>query len=270
MAGALRVIGANTATFALRLDDGPADVTLLHAAEGGVLTGTVVRELGGPAFHSKKSIGERAVEELVVEVGLSMSQVLFDWMADTWNGAAEKRSGAILACDPYLSVTNERAFAGALITSIAVPALDAGSKDVGNVTIRFATESATLRIPPSTPKLLLGPAWKQTLTFWRAANFRLLIDGLDCSKVSRIDPFTVRRAVTASPPEPDAPVTLEPGKVDFPDLRITLPEVSAQSWLQWYDDFLIGGHDTDDLELQAAQGIREARVKAQEASSCRH
>jgi hypothetical protein len=38
------------------------------------------------------------------------------------------------------------------------------------------------------------------------------------------------------------------GAGDFPDLRISLAEGSAQTWIAWHDSFVVGGENADGAE----------------------
>jgi hypothetical protein len=80
------------------------------------------------------------------------------------------------------------------------------------------------------------------------SNFRLTIDGLDCTKVSKIDAFTIKQTTVTDDIGDARDYLKEPGKIEFPNLKITLPEASSESWLRWYEDFVIRGNNSDDKE----------------------
>lgn len=42
--------------------------------------------------------------------------------------------------------------------------------------------------------------------------------------------------------------TKEPGKLEFPNLKIRMPEVAAQSFIDWHDSFVIKGNNDDAKE----------------------
>jgi hypothetical protein len=85
----------------------------------------------------------------------------------------------------------------------------------------------------------LGVGPKQKL--WLTSNFRLDIDGIDAAKVSRIAPFVVRRPIEIV--SSGGTTTLQAGMVDFPALRVTLSMSSADSWFDWYEDFVLNGNN---------------------------
>jgi hypothetical protein len=97
--------------------------------------------------------------------------------------------------------------------------------------------------PPSGKVSLL--AAKQKL--WRVANFRLEIDGLDCTHVSRIEAFTVRREVTFAD-DGDGQTEVIPGNVAFPNLKVTLSAAFADTWYDWHEQFVVHGHSGEAFE----------------------
>ena len=43
-------------------------------------------------------------------------------------------------------------------------------------------------------------------------------------------------------------VQSKPGRLDFPNLKISLFEASAQTWIDWHDDFVIKGNNGESSE----------------------
>jgi hypothetical protein len=212
--------------FALRLD---GETTLLAGAAGGALFAGIVKETGGSGAYVKKHLAQPEFEDIITDLGLAMPDTLFDWIAAAWAAGDQPKDGALLAVDHQLAIKSERQFTAARIAATTVPALDAASKAALPLSLRLKPASITLA--PGAGKLPLGKA-KQRL--WQAANFRLTVDGLDCTKVSRIDSFTVPGAVG--------------GKVDFPVLAVTLAAASAATWAAWFDDFVVDGNNGDGAE----------------------
>lgn len=66
---------------------------------------------------------------------------------------------------------------------------------------------------------------------WLPSNFRLEINGLDCTKVSKIDAITMTTA-----PNVDGTPTFE-----FPNLAITFAASTLSSWKTWFDAFIVSG-----------------------------
>ena len=219
----------------LRLDDGPSPgVSLLRAGHGGRVFADVVRDPDADPAIVEKRLGARHLADFVVEVAGLTSAGLLDWVATSWTAAPTSRDGALLACAFDGTVVLEQSFDDALVVETVVPPLDAASKSQAAIVVRFlAQASATTQNPGG--KMAI-PLVKNAFKLWLASNFSLAIDGLDCTKVSRIDGFTVRRSITTGQPPGDEPI-------DFPDLRIHLSAISAASWLAWHQSFVVDGDD---------------------------
>ena len=245
--GSLRIrrLGSG-GSVALRLGAPHAgDVTLLSEGfHGGGVYADVVSTPEGGLHFAKKHLGPAKYDELILPVGLSMSAGLFDWVAGSWGPSPEKPDGAVLKLDVDLAIRTETGFGGALITETVVPTLDGSSKDAGLLVIRAQPEVLHTHVGAGKVKLA---ASKQKL--WRTSAFRLEIDGVDCTKVRRIDTFSVSRPPTAVS-DGAGGVMLTAGNVVFPNLHVTLPLAHAQSWFDWHEDFVVAGNNGDHLERQ--------------------
>jgi hypothetical protein len=237
------VRGYSSGHFALRLDTaGVPDITLLAGREGGLVAADVISVFGTGLPFAKKHLGPPRYEPFVVPIGLAMSDDLFNWVAGSWGLAPEARNGAVVECNANLAITREAAFFGALVAETQVPALDASAKEAGHLTVRFQPEFIDVTSGTGTLSLALA---KQKL--WRTSNFRLQIDGLDCTKISRIDGITVTRKVTMVS-SGSGGVSLVPDEVEFPNLKVTLSQASAQTWLDWHKSFVVDGNNGDAFE----------------------
>jgi hypothetical protein len=138
------------------------------------------------------------------------------------------------------------AFSNALLTEVAFPALDAASKDAAQISAKLTPEF-TQRSSASGAKLG-GSLTKVTQKQWRRSNFRLTIDGLDCTRVSRIEPLIVRQPLVDSPVGEARTYGPEPSALDIGDLVVTLAESHAQDWYAWHDNFLLKGNNSPPFE----------------------
>jgi hypothetical protein len=204
--------------FALRLDDGPTPgVCLLR-------DGRVGRD--------------RRIPDFVVEVASLEPSGLLEWVAGSWTGSTPRRAGAILSYAPDHTISVEQAFGGALISETVVPALDASAAEPAFLTVRFVSTTSKTTTNPG-GKLVI-PLDKGNLKRWLPSNFSLEIAGLDCTKVSRVGAFTIRRDVAPTTTPGNSSTA---GPVDFPDLRVYLSASSAQSWVAWRHEFVGNGQD---------------------------
>jgi hypothetical protein len=236
----------STGYYVLELDGVTSG--LLKDFEGGAVSAQVVEERTAPGPYVKKHIGRPVYEDLVLEFGFSMSRTLYDWIESSWERKDERKNGAIILCDSNMEARSRRVFREAVIADTTLPACNASSNDPSYVTLRLAPEYTRTEKASGKVNVALGPNQKT----WLPSNFRLAIDGLDCTHVSRIEPVSVKQRVVPDPIGELREYVREPGRVDFSNLRITMSESHAQSWIDWHQDFLIHGNCGQDRERSGA------------------
>jgi phage tail-like protein len=228
--------------FALELDGTMCG--FLKSVEGGAITADVIVEEPGTATFPKKHIGTPRYEELVLGVDLSLDKLFYQWLADTMAGKSVRRDGSIVAVDSRLKAVSERQFLRALITEVTVPKADAASKEAGFLTVKLLPEVLRARAGSGATTRVSAPKAKS----WLPANFKLEIDGLDCTKVAKIEPLTFKVKVSEDQVGEERIVTKEPTSMETPNLSITLPESASQTWTAWFDDFVVKGLSGDENE----------------------
>lgn len=203
----------------------------------------------GPDQVAKKHLGGVKYESISVTTGLDFKP-LNDWIAATMKGSNQRKSGSILEADYNYTVRGEREFANALITGVTFPAFDASSKEAGFITVQITPEYTRLKAGSGT--LQKGPVAGKQQKNWTPANFRFEMDGLDGTKVSRIESFTVGQQVAENPVGEQRDYQKEPARLEFPNLKVTLASTTAQTWEAWRDDFVVNGNAGDDREKNGA------------------
>ncbi len=206
----------------------------VKSIEGGDVTADVISEPAAAGAFPSKRLGPPRVEPFGMDVDLSMSGKWFSWIAGALAGTGRRQDGVVIACDFDNNAKSQREFTEALITEIGFPACDAASKDAAVLAVKF--EPRTVRTVKGSGKL----SWNfknASQRLWLPSNFRLEIDGLDCSKVSKVDALTFKQTSKD-----------EPGGLEVPNLKVTLPEASAQTWVAWHEDFVIKGNNDQSKE----------------------
>ena len=188
-------------------------------AEGGDISAPVIRVPDEGFF--RKHLGQPAPEPIVLSLDLSLNKVVYDWIAEFWQGIFKPRSGSVISVDQNNQAKSELVFEHATITGTTVPELDAESKTPSRLTVRLNAEK-TIRGPASGSVIGHGRPSK----LWLPANFRLDIEGLDTTRVSKIEPLTA---------------VADEGAIDFGDLRMLLPADRAESWSSWHKSFVVDG-----------------------------
>ncbi len=181
---------------------------------------------------------------------------MFDWITASWKGDVRPRNLAVTTVDQEGKVLHRREFRNAFLAATTIPTLD-GSPDPDVLGIRLVSQTVRTTPPggavplPTRPRL--GPLYP-----------RLELSGLDCTRVARIEEFTVRQAFRSVSADPRA--ALEPGPLSFPNLTVTLGSTSATDWQQWFENFVVKGYNdatnekTGTLALEDSQGKGLARI----------
>jgi hypothetical protein len=201
---------------------------LVTSAEGGDISAPVLRKPSGAVFQ--KHLGDPVVEPIELSLDLSLQHLVYDWIAATWEGKAPAKSGSLIELDVNNQARTELAFEKAVIASTTIPIADAASKAPARLGLTLDPAAAT-RKKASGP--VAGLALKPKKP-WLQANFRLQIDGLATTRVSRVEAMTV-----AAP---------EAGATDFPDVMVLFSATDADSWTQWHEDFVVKGNNDSSNE----------------------
>ncbi len=220
----------------------------VKSVDGGAISAEVINEPAGPSYFVKKHIGQPKYQEFEVQVGFSMTKKIYEWIAASWSMARPRANGSVVALDYKLQPQSERQFFNALLTETTIPAMDGSSKEPAYMTVRFAPEVIRMVKPGSSAKAGYGEYGKNEQKIFLPSNFRLEIAGLDCTKVNKIDSFTVKQTSATDQIGDKRDQLKEPGKLEFPNLKITLAEVTAQSWIDWHENFVIQGNNAEDKE----------------------
>lgn len=203
----------------------------VKSIEGGNITAEVISEPATTGGFANKRLGTARVEPFTIAADFSMAGKLFSWIAGATAGGGRRQDGVVIACDYDNNAKTQREFFEAIITEIGFPACDAASKDATFLTVVFQPQS--VRFGKGSGKVSWAPK-QGTQKLWVASNFRVEIDGLDCTKVNKIDAITIRQGVTQD--------------LEIPNLKITFSEVSASTWVAWHENFVIKGNNDDGQE----------------------
>jgi hypothetical protein len=230
--------------FALELDGATA---FIQSVEGGDAHAGVVEETLGPdACFASKHLAVLEYEEIAITCGTGMTAGFYAWLQSSLGCQTVRKDGAIVGTDFRFAERSRRTFTQALITEIGMPALDAADKDAAQMTVKLAPE-VTRRVKGSGQTVVpCGGAKIQKR--WLASNFRLTIDGLDCTKVSKVESLTIKQKVTENPVGEQRDPGSERRRIEFPNLVVTLPESAAQSFFDWHEEFVIEGNNGSEAE----------------------
>jgi hypothetical protein len=149
--------------------------------------------------------------------GQLIDRRVVEWINLAWNGTAEPKNGKVRASGAKTAIVFDKA----LITRTTLPALDAAAARIHpQFQLRLKAASVQTVAPGGG---VASPPALASQNPWRASDFRVTIDHVDCDRVSAIAPFRVAS---------------DPGQafgVSFPRLQMTFGGVDPISWQQWLE-----------------------------------
>ena len=249
VAGAEATRSYSAAHFVMELEGQSAGA--LRSVEGGGASAVIGTDgLGG------KQVVLPKYDDYTVEVGLGSSGLMNEWIAGFVNGQAPRKDGAIIAADFNYKAQRRAEFGQALITEVTVPKLDGSSKDPGALTVKITPYISALK--KGGGETVKAPASKAQ-KLWLPSNFRLEIGGLECKRVAKIDAFTIKQSLE------DIGEVREyqkvPGKIEYPNLKLSIAQADLDSWLAWYENFLVKAQNADSDEKDGTLTFLASNLK---------
>jgi phage tail-like protein len=233
--------------YAIELDG--IEAGWVSSVDGGHATSDVVVEKVGADHLQRKHIAGVKYEEITVSCGTGMSQKFYQWVKDSFDHKYSRKNGAVIAADYDYKEHSRLSFFNALISEIGFPALDAGSKDPCKMSIKLKPEYT--RQATGASGSIAGGKYKNDQVVqkkWLPSNFRLKIDGLDCTRVNKIEALTVKQKTVENAVGELRDYECEPAYLEIPNLVVTLAESHAAEFYKWHDDFVIKGNNGDAAE----------------------
>ena len=241
-------------TFALELDGQFID--FLKSTEGGFPKAEVIQELVGTNYIVKKHIGQPKYQDIAIQCDPVMPKPLFDWIASTLTMSHMRKNGAIITADYNRVIQSRLQFNNALITDIGFPACDAALKEPGYLTVKFAPELTT----PSAGKGSLTGAVGAKSKAWLPSDFPA-DNPRSRLQQGHEDRCTHGQQTIATQTIGEMrDVQKEPGKLEFPNLAITLAETSAGTFYAWFQDMVIKGNAGENNEKAGTLELLDPNV----------
>jgi hypothetical protein len=229
--------------------DGAKVSAYIKSVEGGFPKANLTDEAIGTDPLHVKHLSTREIEPFQVEVGLSGSKSVLMWIQDSWQKKFSRHNGQCTHADFNKMGRFEQHFTNALIMETAFPTLDGSTKEPGYLKVKFLAEQVELKQNDG-PRILADVAANQKM--WHNHAFRFRIDGVDMSKASKIDGFTIKQGVKALHTGAALFPELEPTKVEFPDLSVHLSLQFANPAMNWYNETVRRGAKDPSVEKTGA------------------
>lgn len=218
----------------------------LRSMEGGEIS-AVVSQNG-----AKKQIGPPVYGDLEVQVGLGIDKALQDWIKAAAQGKQSKTTCTVITADQSYQATSKSEFVDAIISELTIPTLDASSKDQAYLTVKFAPQAIKPGKPSSEKVSTAGVKQKSAAV----SNFKLTIDGLDCSKVAKVDAITLKQSKS------DKSSGKGSNPTEFSNLKVTFSAASIQTWADWHKSFVIEGKNGDKEERSGTLEFLDPSLKS--------
>ena len=231
--------------FQFNLDGAPTSAWI-KSVDGGGVKAEIVTENVGVDDMSFRHTSTVATETINLQVAVSAAKPILQWIKDSWNHEFARKNGSIIHADFNLDGRLEQSFLDALITEVGFPALDGSAKDAAYLTVKIHPEK--LEVKSNSEKLQAVEGVKAKL--WLPSMFKLHIEGLDCSKVNKIDAITVKQKVTQLYFGTQRHPELEPTGIEFPNITITMAAAFADDFVKWHNDFVVKGAKDPEQEKQ--------------------
>jgi tail tube protein gp19 len=255
----------SASTFQLELGDKDT-VGFLKSVEGGGFKTEHIVYQGGNGFPISKQLGKTKLEDIKLQVGMAMSEVFYTWIEGFFSGNTVRKHGAIVAADFQYVERARRQFYEALIAEVGFPALDASNKNPCYMNVTLTPER--VEYVKGSGKKLDPFVGNMAQKLWTASKFRLEIDGFQDSltRCHKVDAFTVKQKILESPAGNLRSPLRVPGRIEWPNLTFSIPEVDADPIVDYYYRHAVNGEPqeaprrTGDLQFLDHEGRELARV----------
>ena len=220
------------------------DCGIVSKVGGGGISAEVVKFAQSTEYLERKHLGNLKYEGFDISCGLAMGEPLKAWIQQTLDAAHTKKNGSLQSMNFNREVVQEREFMNALITEVGFPKLDASSKEPGQLTVKWQPEY--IRAKKGGKDKVTKPV-KGNQKQFKPENFRITLDGCDnASKfVKTIDALTIKQTTKTDDIGDARDYELCGGKLEMPDLKITLAEAYADELVAWHENFVIMGKNTE-------------------------
>jgi phage tail-like protein len=197
-------------------------------------------------------------ETISVTAGADMPRPLANWMIDTLNLKYSRKNGAVLGLDYNFKEVTRRSFFNGLLTEVVFPELDAASKEPAYITLKISPEYTRVS---TTSGATMTAAEAPTIKKAVSSNFRVTIDGLDMSHVTKVEAIDVKMKVASASVGEQRDYEKLPANLEFPNIVFYIAEDHSDSIAKWHEDFVVNGHNTQDKEKNGRIDVLAANLQ---------
>lgn len=160
--------------------------------------------------------GPLRFEDATFELPVNLPQALWDWVnASTGGREASPKRFVLSEFDYANKEVSHLIFEDCTFHALELPSCDSSARVPGYLKLTVAPTRVIDAAVTATAK----PAADAKLKVWRSSGFRLAIDGIDASTVTKIDSFSLKRIGKSS--------------AEFSNLVVTVADADLDEWKLW-------------------------------------
>ena len=215
----------------------------LHALEGGMVSGEVIKESPGPDLVIGKHLGAVTFEDFVFETG--PGDKIIELIKKAWTGENLQLPCSFITTDANFKAVYEDIIPDWLLTETIIPRCDAASKEPAFLQLRI--KPALIINQKGDGRLIqqqIRPKQKAMLK----SNFKFELGSLPCSRIATIDPLSIKVNVSNELPGNNR-VNMTANSIDFSNIFLNISSVDLKPWLEWHKQFVIDGNNSQSDEL---------------------
>lgn len=243
----------SSAALALEIDGKHAG--FVTSFDGGGAHAAVV-ETPGTGGPTDKSLGAVQYDDIVVTCPFP-DDILATWVTAFLDGKSQEHDGAVIVLNLNRQPVRRLEWQKGSIFSVTFPRLDATEgKRVAELTIAIrptTTREAAGGGTVSSPQSLKAKSWL-------VGNFMLSMPGIDCTRVTRVEPVVVTQTYLPPTSGRGAPT---PGPVHVSDLVVTVQLAGLPDFARWGEDFIVTGNNSKAHEKDATVRFLDATMRAE-------
>ena len=206
-----------------------------------------LKSFSGLAYEGEQTKHDHAVEnfrtkqlstfkysDAKAKIGMNQAGELMEWIRASFRKQCMVKSGAFTAANFDYKATHRIEFRDALIKEIALPKLDATSKDAAYLDLTFQAEDVThMKANGEDIKGEYNELAKRN----QPHMFRLEVAGLEeaCARVNTIDPVTCKQAVVTDAVGPHRIHSIHAANLDLGNIKCTFSAADIAPWMAWAD-----------------------------------
>lgn len=222
--------------------DGHTNVGFLKSVDGGGIKADIVTWNIGATTDQWRYSTKPKYEDITVQLGLGMSRTMYEWISKFFTREIVRKDGAIVSADFNFKEQSRRDFKQAIITEMTFPALDGADKNPGYLTIKLSPEKISYATATGGKVLDKGNQRIEQKT-WKPSNFEVSIGKgeLKCGRITKVESFTIKQTMLDNKTGASREFQRVPGRIEWPNITVYVPEVDVQGWIDWHDDEVIKG-----------------------------